>query len=101
MGLAQSAPQGTHYRADVIYLLLTGNTKGSRGLMVLRVKPTPTQFPTNSLYTPMDNTLLHSLSSVGHSWVLWPNRSILCVTVSGKIPETLCALSQGPRLIAL
>ncbi len=27
--------------------------------MVLRVKPTPTQFPTNSLYTPIGNTLLH------------------------------------------
>ncbi len=28
--------------------------------MVLRVKPTPTRFPTNSLYTPMVNTPLHS-----------------------------------------
>ncbi len=28
--------------------------------MVLRVKPTPTRFPTNSLYTPMDKTPLHS-----------------------------------------
>ncbi len=34
------------------YLLapLTGNKEGSKGLMVLRVKPTPTRFPTNSLY---------------------------------------------------
>ncbi len=32
--------------------------------MVLRVKPTPTRFPTNSLYTPIDNTPLHSISSV-------------------------------------
>ncbi len=31
--------------------------------MVLQVKPTPTQFQTNSLYTPMDNTPLHSISS--------------------------------------
>ncbi len=36
--------------------------------MVLRVKPTPTRLPTNSLYTPMDNTLLHSISSVCHPW---------------------------------
>ncbi len=36
--------------------------------MVLRVRPTPTQFPTNSLYTPMDNTLLHSISSVCYPW---------------------------------
>ncbi len=40
--------------------------------MVLRVKPTPTQFPTNSLYTPMDNTPLHSISSDCHPWCrLW------------------------------
>ncbi len=30
--------------------------------MVLGGKPTPTRFPINSLYTPMDNTLLHSIS---------------------------------------
>ncbi len=36
--------------------------------MVLRVKPTPTRFPTNSLYTPMDSTPLHSISSVCHPW---------------------------------
>ncbi len=34
--------------------------------MVLRVKPTPTRFPTNSLYTPMDKTPLHSIPSVCH-----------------------------------
>ncbi len=37
--------------------------------MVLHVKPTPTRFPTNSLYTPMDNTPLHSISSMCHPWV--------------------------------
>ncbi len=36
--------------------------------MVLQVKPTPTQFPTNSLYTPMDNMPLHSISSACHPW---------------------------------
>ncbi len=41
---------------------LTVNKKDSKGLMVLPVRPTPTQFPTNSLYTPMDNTpLRHTL----------------------------------------
>ncbi len=34
--------------------------------MGLRVKPTPTRFPTNNLYTPMDNTPLHFISSVCH-----------------------------------
>ncbi len=60
---------GTHYRADVIacgrYLLapLTGNKEGSKSLMVLGVKSTPSRFPTNSLHTPMDNTtvLLHQV----------------------------------------
>ncbi len=32
--------------------------------MVLRVKPTPTRFPTNSLYTAVDITPLHSILSV-------------------------------------
>ncbi len=36
--------------------------------MVLRVKATQTRFPTNSLYIPMDNTTLHSISSVCHPW---------------------------------
>ncbi len=36
--------------------------------MVLRVEPTLTRFPTNSLYTPMDNIPLHSISSMCHPW---------------------------------
>ncbi len=36
--------------------------------MVLRVKPSLTRFPIKSLYTPMKNTPLHSLSSVCHPW---------------------------------
>ncbi len=35
--------------------------------MVLQVTPTPTRFPTSSLYTPMDKTPLHFISSVCHS----------------------------------
>ncbi len=49
--------------------------------MVLRVKPTPTRLPNNSLYTPMNNTLLHSISSVCQPWGMavvgydeWPVR---------------------------
>ncbi len=45
---------------------LTGNKEGSKGIIVLRVRPTSTRFPTNSLYTPMDNTLLHSISRMCH-----------------------------------
>ncbi len=47
---------------------LTGNKEGSEGFMVLRVKSTPTRFPTNSLYTPMYNTTLHSIPSVCRPW---------------------------------
>ncbi len=31
------------------------------------LKPTPTRFPINPLYTPMDNTPLHSITSVGEA----------------------------------
>ncbi len=62
MDVARSAPQGAHYHADVFYLLpQLGMKKGSKGLTVLRVKPSPTRLLTNSLYTPMDNTALHSI----------------------------------------
>ncbi len=36
--------------------------------MALRVRPTLTQLPNNIIYTPMDSTPLHSLSSVCHPW---------------------------------
>ncbi len=58
---------------------LIGKNEGSIGLMVLRVKPTPTRFPINRLYTAMDNSSLfstlyasskfsnqNSLSNAGH-----------------------------------
>ncbi len=38
-----------------LFAPLTGNKEGRKGLMVLRVKPTPTRFPTNSLNTLVDN----------------------------------------------
>ncbi len=82
MDVARSAPQGTYYyyyHADIIYL--TGNKEGSKSLMLLRVKPTPTRFPTNSLYTPVDNTPLHSISYVCHPWGSCPgdNTNVLIV----------------------
>ncbi len=57
--------------------------KGSKCLMVLRVKPTPTRFPTNSLYTPMDNIPLHSISSVCH-----PGASGLLLQARGALSMT-------------
>ncbi len=65
MDAARSVPQpcGRYFLGS-----LTGNKEGSKGLMVLRVKPTPTRFPANNIYTPMDNTPMHSISSVCHPW---------------------------------
>ncbi len=60
MDVARSAPQGGLNSLSS----LTGIKEGRQGLMVLRVKPTPTRFPTNILYIPMDNTLLHSIYQV-------------------------------------
>ncbi len=61
-------PQGAHYRVHSIYLLPQLGIK--KGLIILRVKPTLTGFPTNSLHTPMDNTPLHSISNVCHTLVV-------------------------------
>ncbi len=60
------------------YLLapLTGNKEGSKGLMVLRVKPTPTRCPTNSLDAQMDNTRVHSISSVYNPWGSFLTRTV-------------------------
>ncbi len=43
---------------------LTWNIDESTELMTYRDKPTLTRFQTNSLFTPMDSTQLHHLSSV-------------------------------------
>ncbi len=51
-----------------LFAPLTGNKEESKCLTVLRVKPTRTRFLTDSRYTPMDNTPLHSISSVCHPW---------------------------------
>ncbi len=37
---------------------------GERKLMILRVRPTHTRFPTSIIFTPVDGTSLHSLPSV-------------------------------------
>ncbi len=47
---------------------LIGNKEGSMSLMVLRVRPTPTWFPTSIHYTPLDNTPLNSILSVWCPW---------------------------------
>ncbi len=52
------------------YLLASSPEKkeGNKGLMVFRVKPAPTRFTTNRLYTPMDSIPLHSLFNVCCPW---------------------------------
>ncbi len=63
MDVVRSAPQ---VLTTVRTLLV--NKVGSKELIVFRVQPTSTRYPTNSLYTPTDNTPLHSISSVCHPW---------------------------------
>ncbi len=52
--------------------------------MVVRVKPTPTRFPTNSLYTPMCNTPLHPISSV---CLPWGALLLSCHSANGSISQ--------------
>ncbi len=71
------------------YLLasLNVNEEGRKCLMVLRVKPTPTRSPTNSLYTPMDNTSLHSILSVVHPWGQVGVRNVLVWFLTNQRPQ--------------
>ncbi len=56
MDVARSAPQGAHYcHASVICLF------PYMGIMVLRVKPTPTRFPINNRYTPKGKHILYQV----------------------------------------
>ncbi len=63
MDVARSAPLRTHCHAHYHYL--NWELRREHKFMVLRVRPTPAQFPTSILYTPVDNTPLHSIPSVG------------------------------------
>ncbi len=64
MGVDRSAPQ------RYILAPLPVNKEGYKGLMVLRVKPTPTRFATHSLYTPVGSTPMHSIPNVCRPWAL-------------------------------
>ncbi len=64
--------------------------------MVIRVKPTPTRFPTNSLYIPMDNTPMHSISSVCHPW---GKKVLLHSRVTFSIASTIDLYRLRPTLV--
>ncbi len=68
MDVPGSRHSGLTTMRKLLLATLTGIKERSKCLTVLRVKPTPTRFLTNSRYTPMDNTPLHSISSVCHPW---------------------------------
>ncbi len=63
MDVIKSAPPGL----ATMRTLFTGNKKRNKELMVLRVRPAQTRFPANSLYTPVENTPLHSIPRVCHA----------------------------------
>ncbi len=52
--------QGVHYHTVVVYFLSKLDKEGSKELIVLRVRSTPTKLSANVLYTPVDSTQLHS-----------------------------------------
>ncbi len=81
-----SLPCGSYFLAS-----LTGNKERSKGHMVLRVKPTPTRFPTNSLYTPMGNTPLHSVPQCVPLVGLW----LACVR--GEVDSCITLLLLDPK----
>ncbi len=60
--------------------------------MVLQVRPTPTRFPTNILYTPFDNTSFvfyaKWLTPVEHKDVAWDSIESTCSKVGKAV---LCA----------
>ncbi len=62
--------------------------------MALRVKPTPTRFPTNSLFLPMDSTALCSMPNACHPWCwcssrrTFPSTSIFLPMDSTPLPAS-------------
>ncbi len=101
--VARSAPQGTHYHADVIFLFpYLGIKKGRRGHMVLPVRPTPTRFPTNILNTPLDSRPLNVLPSVKRSW--WADQNMhlptpsWCKQAGGQLTTRAAAIEEDLAL---
>ncbi len=65
MGVAQSAPQGGSLpRRHYLLTPLTENKEASKESVILWVRPTPTRFPINILYTPpLEQVLLCKFAS--------------------------------------
>ncbi len=69
--------------------------------MVVRVRPTPTRFPTNSLYTQMDkHTLAFYIKCVPHGWHTLAFY-IKCVPPVGRTVVAAAATVAVAVLIAL
>ncbi len=102
MDAARPAPQGlTTMRTLFTCSLSREYLKGSKGLVVLRVKPTPTRFPINSFYTPMGNVPSHSLSIVCHPWGnSWCSSSSLSLSVGFSIQDEAMDVARGRYLLA-
>ncbi len=52
--VVRSSPKGAHYQLAPF----TVNKEGGKMLMVLLVRPTPTLFPTNILYAPVNSSTM-------------------------------------------
>ncbi len=66
--------------------------------MVLRGRPTLTRFPTNSRYTPVDNTPLHSIARMSYPWGILLSLWFIVVNFS-KCPTRFLTLicDEAPR----
>ncbi len=99
MDVAQSTPQGSLTCGRYLLAPLTGNKEGGDFLMVLRVRFTPTGFPTNSLYISMDNTVLQSTSSMCHPW------GMMLLFLGGKLLlyscYSLCCSARKERWVSM
>ncbi len=93
MGGARSAPQGLTTMRTLFTCSLNWELRSKHGVYGT---PTPTLFPTNSLYTPMDNTPLHSISSVRHPW----GKTLLSSLLVGRISVTGDSLPCTLHLLA-
>ncbi len=82
------------------YLLapLTRNKEGSMWLMVLRVRPTPTRFPTNILYSPVDSTPLLSLPPfvIQELGILMSYSQHSCVVSPLKVSSYAASFAPSP-----
>ncbi len=107
MDVAGPRPGGSLPCGRYLLAPLTGNKQGSKGLMILRVKPTPTRvLDQQSLYPDGQHILVFYIKCappVGLAAVIVVDRQLVNVFVmpSGPVLPTLCATRTSKLTKAL